>query len=384
LKIEMGIAHHRGLLWGRRRAGEAAPKTPPDPASKPHPPASKPNQRAEDEALALPPRFPGSYWSQERRGPHGSAETPKAPRHRALGGQIGLLQLPFPASAPQLPRAYPQASARCANKSGGHPEEGRVPGGAHPSAPGFPKAFHPGQRARRGSSRQSYPLIMAGKGGRLDLFEAIRTRRSVRRYLRDPIPQETLEELLSAAISAPSAGNAQPWRFIVVRDQGLKGKLVEAAYGQEFLAEAPVVVVVCADLERARRAYKERGEKLYCLQDTAAAVENLLLAATAKGLGTCWVGAFDEGKVSESPWASQGTSAGGDDSGRETGGNPEGPAAPPAFRGGGIPLNFWRREGDSNPRRLIASPVFKTGGFGRSPIPPEKFWKAPQKPATCI
>jgi nitroreductase len=112
----------------------------------------------------------------------------------------------------------------------------------------------------------------------------------VRRYLRDPIPQETLEELLSAAISAPSAGNAQPWRFIVVRDQGLKGKLVEAAYGQEFLAEAPVVVVVCADLERARRAYKERGEKLYCLQDTAAAVENLLLAATAKGLGTCWGG----------------------------------------------------------------------------------------------
>jgi len=140
---------------------------------------------------------------------------------------------------------------------------------------------------------------MAGKGGRLDLFEAIRTRRSVRRYLRDPIPQETLEELLSAAISAPSAGNAQPWRFIVVRDQGLKEKLVEAAYGQEFLAEAPVVVVVCADLERARRAYKERGEKLYCLQDTAAAVENLLLAATAKGLGTCWVGAFDEGRVSE-------------------------------------------------------------------------------------
>jgi len=140
---------------------------------------------------------------------------------------------------------------------------------------------------------------MARKGGGVDLFEAIRARRSVRRYLPDPIPQETLEELLSAAISAPSAGNAQPWRFIVVRDQRLKEKLAAAAYGQEFLAEAPVVIVVCADLERARKAYKERGEKLYCLQDTAAAVENLLLAATAKGLGTCWVGAFAEGRVSE-------------------------------------------------------------------------------------
>lgn len=140
---------------------------------------------------------------------------------------------------------------------------------------------------------------MPRKGGRLDVFEAIRNRRSVRRYLRDPIPKETVEELLSAAIQAPSAGNAQPWRFIVVWDQKLREGLAAAAFGQGFLAEAPVVIVVCADLERAKRAYRERGEQLYCLQDTAAAIQNLLLAATAKGLGTCWVGAFDEGRVTE-------------------------------------------------------------------------------------
>ncbi|MBC7318248.1 nitroreductase family protein [Candidatus Bipolaricaulota bacterium] len=140
---------------------------------------------------------------------------------------------------------------------------------------------------------------MAGKGGKVEVFEAIRARRSVRRYQSAPVSDEVLTELLSAAVMAPSAGNAQPWRFIVVRDQRLREGLVSAAYGQSFLAEAPVVIVVCADLERARRTYRERGETLYCLQDTAAAIQNLLLAATAKGLGTCWVGAFDEGKVAE-------------------------------------------------------------------------------------
>lgn len=133
----------------------------------------------------------------------------------------------------------------------------------------------------------------------VDILEAVRTRRSVRRFLDSPVPPEVLEELLNAAIQAPSAGNAQPWRFIVVRERKVREALVPAALGQGFLAEASVVIVVCADLERARKAYGERGITLYCLQDTAAAVENLLLVATARGLGTCWVGAFDERKVSE-------------------------------------------------------------------------------------
>lgn len=133
----------------------------------------------------------------------------------------------------------------------------------------------------------------------MDVGEAIRERRSVRKYTGDPVTDDEVQGILAAAIAAPSAGNAQPWRFIVVRDRGLREGLVQAAHGQRFLAEAPVVIVVCADLSRARRAYGDRGVTLYCLQDTAAAVQNMLLAATARGLGTCWVGAFDEAQASE-------------------------------------------------------------------------------------
>lgn len=133
----------------------------------------------------------------------------------------------------------------------------------------------------------------------MDLLEAIKKRRSVRKYTGDPVTDDEVRGLLEAAIAAPSAGNAQPWRFILVRDRGLQEKLVQAAHGQRFIAEAPVVIAVCADLTRARRAYGDRGANLYCLQDTAAAIQNMLLAATARGLGTCWIGAFDEGRASE-------------------------------------------------------------------------------------
>ncbi|MGY4707173.1 nitroreductase family protein [Candidatus Bipolaricaulota sp. J31] len=131
------------------------------------------------------------------------------------------------------------------------------------------------------------------------LLEIVKGRRSIRKFKPDPVPENDLVEILEAAIWAPSAGNAQPWRFIVVRDPGIKRKLVVAALGQDFIAEAPVVIVVCTDLERARRAYGDRGVGLYCIQDTAAAIQNMLLLAHAKGLGTCWVGAFSEEEVCE-------------------------------------------------------------------------------------
>ena len=131
------------------------------------------------------------------------------------------------------------------------------------------------------------------------LFDAIASRRSVRSFLSDaPVPQPLLERLLLAATWAPSAGNAQSWRFTAVRDPATRRRLASAALGQLFVAQAPVVVVACADLERAGAAYGQRGQVLYCLQDTAAAVQNLLLAAAAEGLGSCWVGAFDERAVS--------------------------------------------------------------------------------------
>jgi nitroreductase len=124
-----------------------------------------------------------------------------------------------------------------------------------------------------------------------------RRRFSCRSYLPDPVPQEAIDAMLDAAIWAPSAGNLQPWRFVVVREGGLRRALASAAYGQSFVAAAPTVIVVCAVPEESARHYGPRGRDLYCLQDTAAATENLLLAAVDLGLGACWVGAFDERAV---------------------------------------------------------------------------------------
>jgi nitroreductase len=132
-------------------------------------------------------------------------------------------------------------------------------------------------------------------GRRLVPDAALFTRRfSCRRFAADPVPEPVLDELLEAARWAPSAGNLQPWRFLVVRSPAVRRLLAAAAFDQTFVTEAPVTVVVCAVPDESARRYGTRGRTLYCLQDTAAAVENLLLAATAHGLGTCWVGAFDE------------------------------------------------------------------------------------------
>ena len=129
------------------------------------------------------------------------------------------------------------------------------------------------------------------------ILEVIRRRRSVRRYRPDPVDRETVDRLLDAARWAPSAGNLQPWFFYVVTEARLKRELAAAALRQSFVAEAPVCIVVCAEPERSARIYGTRGRTLYCLQDTAAAVQNILLAAQALGLGACWVGAFDEERV---------------------------------------------------------------------------------------
>lgn len=128
----------------------------------------------------------------------------------------------------------------------------------------------------------------------MDLFKAIKQRRSVRAYTREDVPEEEVKKLIEAARWAPSAGNIQPWRFVIVRDTKIKQKLAEAALNQTFIEEAPVVIVVCADEVRSSQGYGNRGATLYCIQDTAVATQNILLAAHALGLGTCWVGAFRE------------------------------------------------------------------------------------------
>lgn len=131
----------------------------------------------------------------------------------------------------------------------------------------------------------------------MDALAAINNRRSVRRFQEREPEEQTIGALLKAATRAPSAGNLQPWHFYVVRDQGTKEALATAAGHQSHVARAPIVVVVCAEPERSARHYGDRGRYLYSIQDTAAATENLLLAATAMGLGSCWTGAFDEAAV---------------------------------------------------------------------------------------
>lgn len=133
----------------------------------------------------------------------------------------------------------------------------------------------------------------------MEVLEAIKSRRSIRAFKSQEIPEETINKLIEAACWAPSAGNIQPWEFIIVRNNEIKRRLVEAALGQEFIAEAPVVIVVCANEERSARGYGLRGKTLYCIQDTAAAIQNINLAAYSLGLGTCWIGAFREEEARE-------------------------------------------------------------------------------------
>jgi len=128
----------------------------------------------------------------------------------------------------------------------------------------------------------------------MDVFEAIQGRRSIRRFKSDRINEDDLKKILDAGRLAPSAGNCQPLELVVVKDERIKRELANAAFGQNFVAEAPVVIVVCANITRTSSRYGRRGTELYCIQDTAASTQNILLAAHSLGYGTCWVGAFDE------------------------------------------------------------------------------------------
>jgi len=132
----------------------------------------------------------------------------------------------------------------------------------------------------------------------MECIEAIKGRRSVRKFKDREVSKEIIEELLTSAQMAPSAGNLQARDFVVVHDKATKQKLTRAALGQGFIEQAPVAIVAVANIERSSRVYRARGE-LYAVQDATAGVMNLLLAAHAKGLATCWVGAFDESAVSE-------------------------------------------------------------------------------------
>jgi len=141
----------------------------------------------------------------------------------------------------------------------------------------------------------------------MDVSEAITGRRSIRAFKRENVSEEIVEKLIDAARWAPSAGNIQPWEFVIVREAKIKERLAEAAWNQKFIEEVPVVIVVCANEVLSAQRYSDRGKELFCLQDTAAAVQNILLLAYSFGLGTCWVGAFNEEEVRETLKVPDGT-----------------------------------------------------------------------------
>ena len=129
----------------------------------------------------------------------------------------------------------------------------------------------------------------------MNVMDAIKTRKSVRAYIDRPVEEEKLNVILEAGRLAPSASNRQEWRFVIVRDMEKRKILAQVAGKQDFIAEAPVVIVACAETDG---HLMPCGPSSYPI-DVAIALDHMTLAAVESGLGTCWIGDFDERKVKE-------------------------------------------------------------------------------------
>jgi len=125
---------------------------------------------------------------------------------------------------------------------------------------------------------------------RLEVFEAIQKRYSVRRYLKKNVPSDLMSKVLEAARLAPSASNRQPWHFIVVTDKEKKKKIAQSGRWAGFIDGAPAVIIALGDHETAPKWYPV---------DVTIAMEHIVLEATELGLGTCWVGSFEEDLVKD-------------------------------------------------------------------------------------
>jgi len=129
----------------------------------------------------------------------------------------------------------------------------------------------------------------------MKVLDIIRARRSVRKFRPDPIPEDALGRALEAARLAPSAKNFQPWKFILVRDPDTRRRLAQASAGQSFMAAAPVIIVACGF---PGDSYTRMGRYMNSWPvDVTIAFEHLVLQAQEDGLGTCWIGAFEEEEV---------------------------------------------------------------------------------------
>ena len=131
-----------------------------------------------------------------------------------------------------------------------------------------------------------------------DFLGFLSCRSSVREYEETPLADDEINYIMSCASTAPSAGNLEAWDVVVVTDEEVRLALAEAAFGQLHVGEAPALFVVCANYVRSMSQYGERGI-LYAVEDATIACTYMMLAAHARGLHSCWTGAFDEDEVRE-------------------------------------------------------------------------------------
>ncbi len=131
----------------------------------------------------------------------------------------------------------------------------------------------------------------------METEECILTRRSIRKFKNVKVDMEKIGKILEAGRAAPSSGNLQNWRFIIVDDEDKKKAIADACFQQHWIATAPIIIVICSKPLAVKRYYGIRGERLYSVQNCAAVAENMLLMANDQGLGACWVSAFEEDKI---------------------------------------------------------------------------------------
>jgi nitroreductase len=127
----------------------------------------------------------------------------------------------------------------------------------------------------------------------MDILDCISTRRSIRRFADLPVEFEKIGNILNAARDAPSAGNLQDWKFILITDKEKIEKISKACFEQYWIANAPICFVACVEPAKTKRYYGDKGDT-YSIMNGAAAVQNMLLATHQQGLASCWVAAFEE------------------------------------------------------------------------------------------
>ena len=131
----------------------------------------------------------------------------------------------------------------------------------------------------------------------MDFDKCLENRRSIRKFKDKEIHPDDVIELIDAARKAPSAGNLQSWKFIVIKNQNIKNKIADACFQQNWISQAPIIIVVTANIDEIKRMYGVRGEMLYSVQNCALATQNILLKASNMGLSTSMISAFEEGML---------------------------------------------------------------------------------------